>query len=120
MATLVVRKPDNAVHILPYTTSSSLLPCSIPENLLEILPRESDHVIASCLLFGVFLTEWKVLIIYYCISLIVIGELENNEENNEAIVETLSSMKDIYGGQKYRIALLPKLPAKHTAIGKQR
>jgi hypothetical protein len=74
------------------------------------------------LLFGVFLTKRKVLIIYYCISLIVIGELENNgtEENNKAVVETLSSMKDIYGGEKFSVAILPKLATKHTAIGKQR
>jgi hypothetical protein len=29
-------------------------------------------------------------------------------------------MKDIYGGEKYSVALLPKLPAKHPAIGTQR
>ncbi|CAB4041105.1 Doublecortin domain-containing 5, partial [Paramuricea clavata] len=50
------------------------------------------------------------------------GVIENNatEENKEAIVESLSSMKDVYGGEKYSVAVLPKLPAKHPAIGTQR
>ena len=35
-------------------------------------------------------------------------------------METLSTMGDFYGGEKQTMALLPKLPAKHTAIGTQR
>jgi hypothetical protein len=54
---------------------------------------------------------------------IVIDQAESNncsEENKEAIVETLSTMGDFFGGEKQTMALLPKLPAKHTAIGTQR
>lgn len=29
-------------------------------------------------------------------------------------------MKDVYGGEKYNVAVLPKLPGKHQAIGSQR
>ncbi|XP_028410798.1 doublecortin domain-containing protein 1-like isoform X3 [Dendronephthya gigantea] len=51
------------------------------------------------------------------------GEVEKScaEENNETIVvETLSTMKDIFGGEKCCVALLSKLPVKHPAIGTQR
>lgn len=59
------------------------------------------------------------------VNLIILEKIDEvektcGEENNEAIVETLSTLKDIFGGEKCCVALLPKLPVKHPAIGAQR
>ena len=46
--------------------------------------------------------------------------MNSAEDDKETSSETLTSMNEFYGGEKQTVALLPKLPAKHTAIGTQR